>query len=451
MLRLIVSSIVLLLLQRTDAGVVRQYTGTPGPDKSTATNNTAILNAALLSLRSGDTLIIPNHSFWVTGGVFASNLLNVTVVLDGTLRFLPGRTGWPTEPCPHDPSKPCVVKAMLFANVHHLTLTSSNGIQGGIVDGGGAPWWGYANYLLHGEDRPKLFTVQNGTNVVVERWHLRQSPYHTFHFDDVRALVVRFCSVDNRVNDDDSHTLENLAALNTDGFDVSGMDIHIHDCAVWNQDDCFTIVPTSSDGVNANCTENVLVENVNASGLGLTVGSIEPTLHHACIKNITFRNAYMHHTYKGIYVKSANRAVPPPPSYTAEITNILYENIVMDEPEQVPIWLGPAQELDSSNACSLLWPTDPWAKCPAPLPNVKWTNITLRNVQINNPKESPGLIYGNASMPMVGVVFDNVSVVPMDAGKKPWGDEYYYCKGVSRGVATGGTHPVPPCFDDDEN
>jgi polygalacturonase len=429
--------------------MIHHYDGTPG-SKAHARNNTAILNAALLSLQSGDTLLIPNNNtYWLTGGVFASNLVNVTISLDATLKFLPGRAGWPTQPCPHDSHQKCVQKAILFTNVDHLTLTSSNVIQGGIVDGGGAPWWGYANYLLHGEDRPKLFTISNGTNLIVERWHLRQSPYHTFHFDDVRSVIVRYCSVDNRVNRDDSHTIANLAALNTDGFDVSGKDIHIHDCSVWNQDDCFTIVPTSSDGINANCTENILVENVNASGLGLTVGSIEPTASHACIKNITFRNAYMHHTYKGIYVKSANRAVPPPVSYTAEITNILYVNITMEEPEQVPIWLGPAQELDSSNACSLLWPLDPFAKCPSPLGNVQWRNITLKNIQILNPKESPGVIFGNSSVPMQGVVFDNVVVTPLDEGKKPWGDQFYYCKGVKRGVATGGTKPVPPCFDEE--
>ena len=443
---ILIATIVALLYPLTNAAVY-QYNGTPGPDKSTAVNNTAILNAALLSLKSADTLVIPNNTYWLTGGVFATNLFNVTISLDGTLKFVPGRTGWPTQPCPHDANKKCVQKAILFTNVDQLTLTSSNALQGGVIDGGGAPWWGYVNYLRYGEDRPKLFTVANGTNILVERWHLRQSAYHTWHFDDVRALVIRFCSVDNRVNSDDSHTIENLGALNTDGFDVSGKDIHIHDCSVWNQDDCFTIVPTTGSGINANCTENVLIENINASGLGLTVGSIEPTLNHACIKNVTFRNAFMFHSYKGIYIKSANRDVPPPASYTAEITNILYENITMDAPEQVPIWLGPAQELDSAKACSLLWPVDPFAKCPSPLGNVKWTNITLRRIRILNPKESPGVIFGNLSVPMKGVVFDNVVVTPLDKGKKPWGDQFYYCKGVSRGVAIGGTTPVPPCFD----
>ena len=89
----------------------------------------------------------------------------------------------------------------------------------------------------------------------------------------------------------------------------------------------------------------------------------------------------------------------------------------MGEPEQVPIWIGPAQELDSANACSLLWPADPFSKCPAPLATVKWTNITLRNINIINPKESPGLIYGNATSPMVNVTFNNVKCTPKDDTK----------------------------------
>ena len=143
-----------------------------------------------------------------------------------------------------------------------------------MVDGNGASWWGYINYLRYKEDRPKLFTIRNTTNILMEHWHFRQSAYHTTHFDDVKNLEIRFCSVDNRVNQDDSHSLENLSALNTDGIDVQGSNIHIHDSSVWNQDDCFTMIPSDRQSVNSHCTENVLVENVNASGLGLTVGSI---------------------------------------------------------------------------------------------------------------------------------------------------------------------------------
>ena len=40
------------------------------------------------------------------------------------------------------------------------------------------------------------------------------------------------------------------------------------------------------------------MEHVTSSGLGLTIGSIASN-----VRNITFRNIYMPHTYKGIYMK----------------------------------------------------------------------------------------------------------------------------------------------------
>jgi len=60
-------------------------------------------------------------------------------------------------------------------------------------------------------------------------------------------------------------------------------------------------------------------------------------------------------------------------------------------------------------------------------------------------KESPGIVFGNASRPMEGVIFDNVTVLPADPKAEPWGKDFYHCEGVN-GVATGGTAPVPPCF-----
>ena len=62
---------------------------------------------------------------------------------------------------------------------------------------------------------------------------------------------------------------------------------YIHDCSVINQDDCFDV----KDG-----TSNVVIERVNASGLGLTIGSIS-----SHVNNITFRDSRMDKTYKGIY------------------------------------------------------------------------------------------------------------------------------------------------------
>ena len=48
----------------------------------------------------------------------------------------------------------------------------------------------------------------------------------------------------------------------------------------------------------------------------------------------------MHHTWKGIYMKFSGGDV----TAGGRISNILYENIYMESPEQFAIWIGPAQQ-----------------------------------------------------------------------------------------------------------
>ena len=38
-----------------------------------------------------------------------------------------------------------------------------------------------------------------------------------------------------------------LTAFNTDGFDVSGRDVHIHDCDIWTQDDTIAVKDDSQN------------------------------------------------------------------------------------------------------------------------------------------------------------------------------------------------------------
>ncbi len=47
------------------------------------------------------------------------------------------------------------------------------------------------------------------------------------------------------------------------------------------------------------------------------------------------------------------------------------------------------------DSCSLGWPFVPLTKCPVP-PEVTMTNITLKDIYINNPTISPGVILGNS-------------------------------------------------------
>jgi hypothetical protein len=131
------------------------------------------------------------------------------------------------------------------------------------------------------------------------------------------------------------------------------------------------------------------------------------------------------------------------------IADVTYQNITINSPSQWPIWIGPAQQSDSirlcaAHPCSICWPELPGSECTAPLS--QYQNILLKDITINNPKMSPGVIFGNVSMMIEGIVFDNVIV--NNPGMEQWGEDYYYCEGVSNGVAIGKTWPVPPCFED---
>ena len=130
--------------------------------------------------------------------------------------------------------------------------------------------------------------------------------------------------------------------------------------------------------------------------------------------------------------------------------DVTYENITIDEPEATAIWIGPAQQSDSdelcaAHPCSICWPTLPTAKCGLPA-EALYRNITLRDITINRPKKPQSFVMANASNPMQGIVFHNVVV--NDPGTKKGQNFYRACEGVSGGVATGTTSPVPPCFAD---
>ena len=70
-----------------------------GSNVTTLDANAALLNRTLQRvLAPGDTLVFPNTTFHLQGGVTASGLRNVTLRFDGTLSFADDRTRWPKKP-----------------------------------------------------------------------------------------------------------------------------------------------------------------------------------------------------------------------------------------------------------------------------------------------------------------------------------------------------------------
>ena len=186
----------------------------------------------------------------------------------------------------------------------------------------------------------------------------------------------------------------------------------------------------------------MLFERIEASGMGLTIGSIGMET----VRNITFRDSTMHHTYKGIYMKFNEHAV-----LGGLMEDILYENITMNAPTQWPIWIGPAQQSDTidlcaPHPCSICWPTDPFAKCNAPVGG-RFKNVTLRRVTVNSPKMAPGVLIAPSTHPATDITFDSVVINDAPTRHGVHGSEYFKCENF-QGVAVGSTSPVPPCFQD---
>eukprot|EP01035_Chromulina_nebulosa_P018039 gene18039-23681_t len=419
---------------------------------ATASSNTILLNNTLKLLVSGDSFYFPNLTFPFIGGINASNLFNVTFIIDGTLFFSDDRQSWPNN------NEGRVLDCITFVNITSVTFTS-NGI--GTLNGHGRNWWDYVYGIvrlsglgaLNNDNRPRLFHIIGSKDIIVEKLLFKNSPYWSFYSENSDGLIVRYSTVDVRRDNKDVHDIYDLTAFNTDGFDVTGKNVYMHDLVIWNQDDCISV----KDG-----SENMLFERITASGLGLVIGSIGQSR----VNNITFRNSVLNHSFKGIYLKTRwYDAVSI--GETVIISNILYENITINEPEQWAIWIGPAQQ-EGHNACSLLWPflneSFLWpslGECPMSGAQT-WVNITLKDITINNPalneynsKYYGGVLLGNSSNPMQNVIFDNVVVNSQDPKFSiAKGDGFYICNtnGIN-GIATGSTNPVPGplCFKTDHD
>ena len=115
--------------------------------------------------------------------------------------------------------------------------------------------------------------------MLFENHYYHESPYWT-HSSHGSNIEIRNCHINNRRSNADGHGGIEETAFNTDGFDVSGDHFHIHDCSIWNQDDCIAVKDGSND---------MLFERIEASGIGLTIGSIGGS----CNNNITFRDCHM--------------------------------------------------------------------------------------------------------------------------------------------------------------
>jgi hypothetical protein len=362
--------------------------------------NKDLLSGVLQNYASNNTLLIPeNTTFHLFHGVYGKHVNNTVIQIDGTLRF--ERFDYSYDKDIHGPP-PC----FRIDGSHNVTLTSSGR---GLIDGRGPQYWGIPmiGYLELQENRPRLVVFNRTTDLLIENLILQDSPYHTLYLEAVNRVEIRNISIVARRTERDGHSWIDLTAFNTDGIDVSGHNVHIHDVDIWVQDDCIAVKDSFLDFKSSNMT----FERVNASGLGFVIGSIGGST----VKNITFRDSYLHRSVKGIYMKfNQPKSFWTDRNLTGLIEDVRFENITMEQPSQWPIWIGPAQQADDinpchPNPCSLCWPMTPRSRCHV-VKESKYRNIELVNIMINNPEMSPGVILGSDGDAIERVLFDRVRV-----------------------------------------
>jgi polygalacturonase len=238
-----------------------------------------------------------NYIFYFHHGIRAKYVNDTILQIDGILRFERGANNLEINH-QHHPFPACIT----IEQSRNVTLTSSSSSsskqQRGIIDGQGAQWWGIPliGYLQTVEHRPRLLRFNLTQDLLIEHLIFKDSPYHTIYLDTVNRVEIRNISiVARRINteeqqvDDPVHGLIDLTAFNTDGIDVSGHNVWVHDCDIWVQDDCIavkdhgnhsyldhfnittnTTTPTKQHYVSSNMT----FERINATGLGFVIGSI---------------------------------------------------------------------------------------------------------------------------------------------------------------------------------
>jgi Glycosyl hydrolases family 28 len=275
----------------------------------------------------------PNHTFYFVYGIQARHVENAIMQIDGILRFQRVHDNHhiqhhDIQPESFFPFPACIT----IEQSRNVTLTSSGSSSAaadssikqqqqqqqhqsrGIIDGQGWQWWGLPGigYLQTVEHRPRLLRFNLTQDLLIENLILRDSPYHTLFLDTVNRVEIRHVSIVARRtgaeepvvvggggggggnSDDDgppAHSLLDLTAFNTDGIDVSGHNVWVHDCDIWVQDDCIAVKDHGNHSyllsnrsiINNSTTRqkqqhyvssNMTFERINATGLGFVIGSI---------------------------------------------------------------------------------------------------------------------------------------------------------------------------------
>ena len=280
-----------------------------------ATDDTAALQAALSADHCG-TVVLSSPGLFLSTALDLSRAAASTLLIaaGAGLVLSPNRSGWAPG------------TALLWQSVN-ATLAGFTLGGGGAIYGGGRAWWPPRNQSnKHTHFRPHTLLLPNVSRLTVANLALWDSPGCTIQANG-EDLVFENISISAAA--DECAQFE--VAPNTGGFRLSGRRISVRHATVHNGDDCVPINP-APDGL----TEDVWVQNVScACG---TNGAVVFNPGGGTVRNVTFVDMAVAHTYEGIGVKVATNSGPGSTPVQAVVEGVTFRNIAIQAPLNAAIY-----------------------------------------------------------------------------------------------------------------
>ncbi|HYR94614.1 MAG TPA: glycoside hydrolase family 28 protein [Methylomirabilota bacterium] len=276
----------------------------------------------------------------------------------------------------------------------HAPLIGGTGLRNvaitgrGTVDGQGAGWWARHRQKANAHPRPRLISIADSSNVLIEGIKCVNSPAWTIN--PVRCTNVTVTKV----------TIRNPAdSPNTDGINPDSCRyVHISDCHIDVGDDCITIksgIETEAADKRGPC-ENITITNCTmAHGHGGVVIGSEMS---GDVRNVVISNCVMTETECGIRIKTRR-------GRGGVIEDVRASNIVMREvalPFTVNLFYNAYRKGDPVVTDKRARPIDPGT------PRVR--RIRFGEITAEDAQYAAAFLYGLPEMPIEDVSFRDVSI-----------------------------------------
>ncbi len=276
----------------------------------------------------------------------------------------------------------------------HAPLIGGTGLRNvaitgrGTIDGQGAGWWARHRQKANAHPRPRLISIADSSNVLIEGIKCVNSPAWTIN--PVRCTNVTVTKV----------TIRNPAdSPNTDGINPDSCRyVHISDCHIDVGDDCITIksgIETEAADKRGPC-ENITITNCTmAHGHGGVVIGSETS---GDVRNVVISNCVMTETECGIRIKTRR-------GRGGVIEDVRASNIVMREvalPFTVNLFYNAYRKGDPEVTDKRPRPVD------AGTPRVR--RIRFGEITAEDAQYAAAFLYGLPEMPIEDVSFRDVSI-----------------------------------------